>query len=406
VYGLEVFLHLMDPKLGSSMPIWALDGASQERKDKAAEFFKQFGVQFDFRDRLEVIADFQKHGIEAVPAVIPRFLLKKPKSDSVRPLDNSDGADITPLGGVADKMTVLCNESGEYVTYHSDQYGFHNPKDIWRSAPVEIAAVGDSFVQGYCVPSNKNFVALIRNRYPMTLNLGMAGEAPLLMLATIKEYLPSFHPKIVLWFYFEGNDLIDLLDERQSPILMRYLKEDFSQRLIARQDEVDQFLTGYIAKERAKKLNEVQKPAKTGAGFLRVVKLSSLRQRLGVVYGQGPDEAKAWSKREESINLFRDILSEAKSQVGTWGGTLYFVYLPAWERYAGGKMGFGTGARETVLTAVKDLNVPIIDIHLALQADGDPLSVFPFRGHGHYNQKGHDIVAKEVLKVLAQRTQF
>ena len=83
-------------------------------------------------------------------------------------------------------MTVLCNESGDYVTYHSDQHGFHNPKEVWQSSRVEIAAVGDSFVQGYCVPSDQNFVSLIRNRHPATLNLGMAGEAPLLMLATMQ----------------------------------------------------------------------------------------------------------------------------------------------------------------------------------------------------------------------------
>ena len=29
-----------------------------------------------------------------------------------------------------------------------------------------------------------------------------------------------------------------------------------------------------------------------------------------------------------NMDLFREILSQAKSHVGAWGGTLYFVYLP------------------------------------------------------------------------------
>jgi PAS domain S-box-containing protein len=405
VYGMEIFLHLMDPTLGSNKPIWALDGASQERKQKAADYLKQqFGVAFDIRDRIEVIADLQKHGIAAVPAVIPRWLLKKPKNGSMSLDDVSDGTtDIAPLGGVADKVTVLCNESGAYVTYHSDERGFHNPKGIWQSAGAEIAAVGDSFVQGYCVPSEKNFVALIRNHHPATLNLGMAGEAPLLMLATMQEYLPRFRPKIVLWFYYEGNDLVDLLDEQQSPLLMRYLKNDFSQGLVARQGEVDQVLTDYIAKEKAKKLSQGPKAPRRLDALLRIVKLNSLRQRLGLIHGEDAEDANALAVADgdANIKLLRDILSQAKSRVSGWDGTLYFVYLPAWERYARNNRGFGTDARTTVLTLVKGLDIPIIDIHPAIQADGDPLSLFPFRVHGHYNEKGHEIVAGEVLKAIS-----
>ena len=401
-YGLECFLYLMDPTLGSDKPIWALDGTSQERKQKAAKFLKgQFGVDFDIRDRIQVIAELEERGIEAVPAVIPRWLLKKPKNGKMTSAEGIAGTGITPLGGVANKVTVLCNESGSYVTYLSDERGFHNPKGIWRSSRVEIAALGDSFVQGYCVPSEANFVSRIRGRYPTILNIGMAGEAPLLMLATMQEYLPSFRPKIVLWFYYEGNDLRDLSDEKKSRLLMRYLKDDFSQGLVARQNEVDQALTNYIATEKAKKLGEGPKGISKIDALLRIARLTTLRQRLGLIYGEDAEDDVALADQDANIKLFHDILSQAKSRVSAWGGTLYFIYLPAWERYARNDHGFGTDARTTVLDLVKDLDIPIIDIHPAIQAHGDPLSLFPFRGNGHYNEKGHKVVADEVLKTLS-----
>ena len=38
-------------------------------------------------------------------------------------------------------------------------------------------------------------------------------------LATLKEYGPTLKPKLVLWFYYEGNDLRDLDGwEKNSPL--------------------------------------------------------------------------------------------------------------------------------------------------------------------------------------------
>ena len=44
----------------------------------------------------------------------------------------------------------------------SDEHGFRNPAGIWNSPRVDIAAVGQSLAQGYCVPDGKGFVDLLR----------------------------------------------------------------------------------------------------------------------------------------------------------------------------------------------------------------------------------------------------
>ena len=41
------------------------------------------------------------------------------------------------------------------------------------------------------------------------INLGVGGFGPLLELAALTEYLTPLKPPVVLWVFFEGNDLTD-----------------------------------------------------------------------------------------------------------------------------------------------------------------------------------------------------
>ena len=47
------------------------------------------------------------------------------------------------------------------------------------------------------------------------------------------------------------------------------------------------------------------------------------------------------------------------------------------------------------------LTIPVIDVEPAFQAHDDPLSLFPFRRFGHYNEQGNQIVADTILRVLS-----
>ena len=51
-----------------------------------------------------------------------------------------------------------------------------------------------------------------------------------------------------------------------------------------------------------------------------------------------------------------------------------------------------------MLNIVNKLEISIIDINKELfSKHKDPLSLFPFRSHGHYNEKGYKLVAKKIL---------
>jgi hypothetical protein len=212
-------------------------------------------------------------------------------------------------------------------------------------------------------------------------------------------------PKVVLWFYFE-NDLTDLDVEKRNPILMAYLQTGFTQGLVHVQKEIDQALTEFIKKEETeylarRQVSQEQGLQRTIGQLIGVMQLGALRQRLGIVYGRQTGEAATdFEPPLPDTALFQTILADAQGTVGAWGGKLYFVFLPEWERY--GQPGTAHRHRDPVLKITRDLHIPLIDLHPVFEATGDPLSLFPFRRFGHYNERGNQLVAETVLTSILQ----
>jgi hypothetical protein len=191
-------------------------------------------------------------------------------------------------------------------------------------------------------------------------------------------------------------------------LLMRYVDSNFKQGLLSRQTEIDRALADWLKNDTAGRSPKQAKKAPTKpitsedrivsvlnatAGF---IKLSALRPKLGLVFDR---HIQLPEFTETTLDLFREIMSQAKATVSTWGGKLYFVYLPSWERY--GDPDRASVDRDQVLLMVKTLDVPIIDLHPVFQAHPDPVGLYPFRRWGHYNKEGHKVVAEAVLRFIA-----
>ena len=399
LYAAELVLASTALGPEANIPFWSIDRAPSQKKKEIAALAAKFGTTIDIRERREIFADSSKRGIEMVPAVMLADVL-----DADGPLtlkESSNGDELMPLGGISNTQTLLCNESGQFVSYLSDEHGFRNPPGIWNLPRVDIAAVGQSFTQGYCVPDGQGFVDLLRTQNRRVLNLGISGQSSLLELAAIREYLPRYAPKAVLWFFTEGIDLSDLRDESMHPFLMRYLDPAFSQNLLARQSEVDQLLRQVVSRVEAR--DRARPPARTPSFVERSMeraKLWTLRHKLELVYGSNSEEPAVWSMLEQtSHNLLSTALDQAKTVTGSWGGTLYFVYLPSWSRYRNSPRPANREHQE-VLKLVKALGIPVIDVQPAFQAQDDPLSLFPFRKFGHYDERGNRVVASTLIRSL------
>jgi hypothetical protein len=357
-----------------------------------------YGVAFDTRPRVEVVAALREGGVSAVPGVSLSPFLHEDDEGTISSSLTVDGSEVVPLGGVSNEVTVLCNETGDYLVYESDERGFHNPPGMWAASDIDVAIIGDSYAHGYCVPSDRNFAALIREHHPRTVNLGIAGTGPLAQLAVLRERVTSLRPSVVVWFYFEGNDLVDLARESRADVLRRYLDSSFRQEALDDQEALDAALRSYFDRAMARELDSREAP-EPGPGWMArlrsVLTLSHLRGRAGLVTPGEPTPDVV----EPDWRLLREVLVEAKATVNSWGGSLHFVYLPDRSRYVE-DVDFH---RDRVLAVVRESGLPIIDIDQAFRAQGDPLDLFPFRRFGHYNEAGHRVVAESVLDGLSTR---
>jgi len=397
--------------VSTSLSVYAVDAVlALTTVDPRVRLARSAGLSFDARSKLDVVRELERQGIAAAVDVYPRPLLRRRTDGTLGSIVMLHGIEALPLGGIADKATVLCNEGGEYVVYRSDRHGFHNPSSAW-DGDVDVAVVGDSFAAGYCVAPDDGFVEEIRARHPGTLNVAKTGNGPLIELASLKEYVAPLRPRLVLWFYFEGNDLQDLAFERDSPLLRAYLHQDRIQNLVREQAAIDEALAAF-AEDREREM--------TAAGrrdmLSSVIKLSHLRSRLRLDagdYQQTPAEAGVVA--DEVLELLGDVLADASGRTADWGGQLYFVYLPSRERFEAVRTGPGAPGvslpeldrqRHDVLAMARATASAVIDVTPVFEHHDDPLSLFPFRQGVHYNEEGNGLVAGTVLRALAPRPSF
>jgi hypothetical protein len=341
----------------------------------------------DTRGVLEVVSEIRAKGEKAFPH------LTGPLLSEVRIEVN--GGRVMPLSPSPANVTIIfCNETGEYVRYQSDERGFNNPRGLWGAKAFDIVLIGDSFVHGACVAPVMTISGRLRSRWPATLNLGVAGAGPLFELAVLREYAAEIRPKIVLWFFYEGNDLSDLLREQEVPELSAYLEEGHQQHLVMYQGRIDQGLAAIIDQiaERQQQERHVSWNLKRWvSGSTRIAVLSNLRAVLGI----------RLPRKTHSVDPFPLLIREAKKITQSWGGELYFVYLPSYDRYSE-LLGDGPVERVEVLKAVEESGVKMIDISRLFASYSNPRQ-FWVNPNAHYSSDGYRIVADAIRAHLAAR---
>ena len=356
---------------------------------------KQMGISLDTRTRMEALDDLRDTGVKSFPNVFPQYLHKSNGLISKKGM-------IYPLGTISNSMTIFHNEEGYFPIIKMDEHGFNNPKGLYIENKVDIVLTGDSYTEGYSVHSNESIAALLRKLDFNVISIGKAANGPLLELAALKEYAEPLKPKIIFWIYFI-NDIVDLKSEMQSSILRKYLnKEDYSQNLVSRQKEIDDVLINYAQGEWDKQRKEEEaKETLLEYPAIKIIKLYNIRNiiKLKPKANRNPNPDYRRKSTPTYLSIFRDILQKSNQMVSNWNGKMYFVYLPAFERYTTDNE---HPNRDFVMKTVTELDIPIIDIHKEVFAPHpDPLSLFPFRRmHRHYTAEGYRFVAEAIGKRL------
>ena len=353
--------------------------------DRMREARRQ-GVAYDRRNQLEVVEGLIEEGVPAVAGLHPTLFTA---TDGLGKGEER----VFPLSGVSNTVTVTCNESGDWIVVESDEHGFRNPPGRFIEGQVDVAVIGDSYAYGSCVHDGEGVAELLRRPGRRLLNVAYSGDGPLMELATLKEYAEPFTPKVVLWFYYEGNDLLDLRSERQSASLLAYLDPDYSQGLMGRRPELDRLLSEYHDSVRAAARSAT---ARRKRCVLLLCGVRSLRLRTG------PDAAPV---TDLPVTLLGDVLAKAQDRITGWGGTFYVVYVPSWFRYRdGAEPDANFSSRKDVLDALHSSRIEVIDFEEVVSAHPDPLSLFPFRSRGHFTSEGYAMMAEHIERRLESRT--
>ena len=93
------------------------------------------------------------------PIYYPYNQLLKKRIIKLKELNNKK---VFILSSISNKKTITCNETGKYLIYESDRYGFNNPNNFWDN-DVEGVVIGDSMTLGECVDVSKDIVSILRN---------------------------------------------------------------------------------------------------------------------------------------------------------------------------------------------------------------------------------------------------
>ena len=313
--------------------------------------------------------------------------------------NKEDIGHLFPLGGVSNKTAVHHNETGLWAIYLNDRHGFNNPDSEWDATKLEWLLIGDSYTEGVAVQPGEDIAGQLRAiTHQSAISLGRGGNGPLTELAELTEYAGAIKPNKVLWIYYEGNDLIskrsnqinDLQRDKMNPLLMRYMEEGFSQNLINRQQEINSRLEKYIAIAQVQGWKNISAQAQAQQYKTRWMKLYAIRSVVGF---------DAYMDVDVDYPLFAKILTKAKAGVESWGGKLYFVYLPEIGRYNKVVSHDKFRKKSEVIDLVKGLDIPVIDIHQEVFANHpDPLSLFPLRSKGHYTADGYREVTKAIVE--------
>ena len=408
LYSSEIFLQYYH-FYKKNLEIASLSASDNERRVQTLQKITEtLGVTFDKRSKYQVLIDLRKEGIDAYPSIVPNLFSTSDRFYSMI-------EDTFPLGSISDKVTVLCNENGEMITYRSDEHGFRNPSGLYDMDNIDITITGDSYAHGHCVNDGEDIAGWLRKEGRSVLNLGLAGNGPLIEFAVLKEYAEPFKTKFVLWLYYEGNDPMNLRKEQQRTFLMKYLKNEYSQKLLNKQKQIDNMLIKIVEKQliekndRTRQINTEVKEKENiksekirgDLSFSKVIKLWALRSRLGLIEEAGC----AFSVDP----LFEDIMVRTQSLVNDWGGQLIFVYLPEWSRYKIKRNicqnRYLSSQKSKILSLIKSFNIPVVDIENMLSSYGEIKSLFPLEQiHGnHYNSDGYKLIAQEINKHISSQ---
>ncbi|MDK1385963.1 GDSL-type esterase/lipase family protein [Sinorhizobium sp. 8-89] len=327
------------------------------------------------------LSEAQAETLKRNKNVVPGFTLR-----GLNRLSGTDELSEALLSGFPSTQVVLCTSKSGVVSYTADRYGFNNPDDVYNHR-VDLMLLGDSFVEGFCLPPGEDLASRLRAGGLSTASIGIRGNGPLIELATLGRFGEILRPRHVMMVFFEGNDWENLERELAVPWLRTALSPDADYGLQTTAQETMRQARSILAERQSAGVTSVQLFTKT-ALLRNFVALQQTLTRLGLVYPKiTPDNPE-----------FRRILHRAKALTESWGGSFTLVYVPRIDRFIGP---FSSDRpfdplRRKVRDAAAAEGIEVIDIHEAIRAQAEPILMYA--PDAHFNPAGAKFAANEILR--------
>jgi hypothetical protein len=281
-----------------------------------------------------------------------------------------------------------------------DSRGFRNDYEI-EQAPIVI--IGDSFVEAGLVPQELLLSTHLRSLLQVEVaNLGQSAYGPQQELLVLQRYGFTMHPKIVLWLFFEGNDLLDV---------QRY--ERFIQNRDTILNEVYSFkdrsftanavlLLGGLTGSGSK--SDTDEARRRSCKYLR--SQSEESRTLYFAYAGSPLSGEELA----SLDVAQGIFLEAQRRSTHNGARLLLVYIPTKFRvyrdfcdFAEDSYGINwqlSDLPDRLETWCRAQGIAYLDLTAALQESAGQGELVYFPDDGHWNERGHEVVARTVARFI------
>jgi hypothetical protein len=100
-----------------------------------------------------------------------------------------------------------CLENPQYpIDVRGDRHGFRNAADVHIA---DVAVLGDSFIEADETPHERTVTTVLGHLLDRPVaNLGRIAYGPQQELGVLKRYAIPLRPRVIVWTFYEGNDLL------------------------------------------------------------------------------------------------------------------------------------------------------------------------------------------------------
>ena len=316
------------------------------------------------------------------------------------------------FSNIPNSKILFCNETGKWVTYKSDKFGFNNVGD--NGVYYDFVMLGDSFTEGMCVDRNFNLASNLTNLSKKKyLNLGMSGTGPIEQIIIYQEYAWNYKYDDIIWLFYEGNDIINFRDKIKLNDLKKYFDYNFKPNFFIKSKDYEKKKKNILNRYINKKDDFALAMNSRSSNYLlksedleSILKIENVLSTLSIFFknimffNNKPYNSDYLLSHEILQNIETEYVEFLKIVNNIFKNkNIYFVYIPEYD-----SIGKNTNPlKEKVLNLYQNniQNIKIID----LEEDLDNYSRFNIFPNGlplHFSINGYDIVSKVINEKINQ----